>query len=1649
MKKASAAILVLFLSCAVLGCGGGGGGGGTSGGGTTASSPEITTSSLPSGDDGEYYVALLESTGGEGVCTWSIIQGSCPTGITLDADTGTLEGTPTELGIFNITVEVEDSNQNTDTQALSITISNTLDDSFVTLGAPGDYTGTNNVTTKANVVDLPPAEDLYEDPVSGTITITDPSRVYSVDEILVGDENNPFLKKITSVTINGNTVVLETENANLSDMIESGSFSFKVTPQWDSTLEKPRMKSLMKAYGIVDIDNEGAIRFSNASLFSLTIKSNGTIDWANSTIMNSSTSKLSSFIKSLDVSGCSGGTISATITEGMVKLVPTIEADYDFDWLGLESASATMDAIFVYSFTIQVSASGAASLKIARNIFPEISVPVVVGGIPMEIILELPAGFELETSVQGTATLQYQSQYAIHVEQEYTRSGGYSVSKQIDKVVDEKDVDWNVTGHVKAELYLEPTVKVRILRIVGPYIFLHPYIRGELYYPWEVARDELFLGIGGGVGLELTEPLFETTLLNLKSDNLFDLYLSWDLIGPSEGAPANTAPVASNISINTSTDGELITLQGSDYDGNILTYCIVDSPGHGTLGLLNRSSGEVYYHPEAGFTGSDSFTFKVNDGKENSNPATVDITIANVSNPDAEFTVSLDNYTVYVDASFSKSYAGYFPELQKRWDWENDDTFDTPWSTDYTNDYTYSQYGTYVIKLQVKDVDGKTDTTTQVVDVSGELNEQPSIINTVSSLGTYPLSLAIEPDGGYIYVVNDNDGTVSIIQTSDNTVIKTVKVGDLPSSIAAEPNGNYVYVTNRESDTVSVIRVSNNTVVKTITVGDRPTGICADPGGDYVYVSNRYDKTVSVIRVSDNTVDLTIDLAGREPHGIVAEASGNYVYVANPLYNKVSVIDRSINSVITTINVGELPANIALSPNNTHIYVTNYVGSSVTVIRLSDNTIIDTIDVGTNPECLTVASTGKFVFVSNKSDDTVSIIKMSDNTVIGTINVGDAPIGLTSDPEGGMLYVANYNDSTVSIIPIINIPTYNDPPQVMLTSGITKTTPDNTPTFTYIGSDNDGSIIGYYVSINDATPGNWTTTTSYTASTLADGEYTFYVQAEDDEGSLSSVASRNFKVDTSGDGVICFLKVASYNAPGTYPTGLAWDGTYLWCADLNTDRIYKLNSSDCSVVESFASPGPQPTGLTWDGAYLWCADSYPNEGKLYKLDPSDCSVVEYYDRYLPQGLAWDGTYLWYAVAHPDLSKESVSKFDSSDGSTVESFVSPGPVSRDLAWDGTYLWCVDNWFGRIYKLNPSDCSVIDYYKLPGVDPKGLAWDGTYLWLTNSRGKIYKLDPSILIVGENPTVVITGGPSGTTSDNTPTFTFSGSDADGSITGYYVAIGDTTPTNWTTSTSYTTSPLSNRSYTFYVQAEDDDGLVSPGGHPVVASRSFTVNASTPPPYTVNINSPNDGFSTSSRLITVNGTISNYSGSTAILSINGRSQTISVSSGSFSETAILTSGSNTITVSANGASDSITGTCTALATKLWVQLTWEENYADVDLYITEPDNSTAYYSHEQNPSGGFLDHDDTDGYGPEHYYISSEEGHTVNPGSYTVRVHYFSSHSHSGSINYKILILKDEASYGTYTGSISTANSSSSSPGDWDTDQTSWDYVTSVSLP
>lgn len=96
---------------------------------------------------------------------------------------------------------------------------------------------------------------------------------------------------------------------------------------------------------------------------------------------------------------------------------------------------------------------------------------------------------------------------------------------------------------------------------------------------------------------------------------------------PTSGT--NAQPTANGLTALTREDQSAsITLTGNDPDSDPLSFQVMTSPANGTL---SGTAPNLTYVPNANYSGTDSFTFRVNDGQTNSATATVSITVSAVN----------------------------------------------------------------------------------------------------------------------------------------------------------------------------------------------------------------------------------------------------------------------------------------------------------------------------------------------------------------------------------------------------------------------------------------------------------------------------------------------------------------------------------------------------------------------------------------------------------------------------------------------------------------------------------------------------------------------------------------------------------------------------------------------------------------------------------------------------------------------------------------------------------------------------------------------------------------------------------------------------------------------------------------------------------
>jgi YVTN family beta-propeller protein len=352
-----------------------------------------------------------------------------------------------------------------------------------------------------------------------------------------------------------------------------------------------------------------------------------------------------------------------------------------------------------------------------------------------------------------------------------------------------------------------------------------------------------------------------------------------------------------------------------------------------------------------------------------------------------------------------------------RFAWGDGDTSD--WGSlvasgfSYTVGHTYHMAGDYSITAQAEDQWGARSDWSDAARFSA--GGYPNRVVATIPVAAGPGEVACLPNGEFVYVACAFDSSVSVIRTSDNTVVATVP-GIEPSGVAATPDGQLVYVANRGRNNVTIVRTSNDSIEHALTVYGRLGACLALPDGSSVYVTGSDSNYVAAINTSSRTVKAYVPVE-EEPWGMAALPNSQYIYVTNHNSANVSVIGTSSNQQVATISVREWPESDVASPDGQYVYVAHglYTGA-VSVIRTSDNVVAATVPVGSSPSGIAVLPAGDYLYVSDHSTGEVYVIRTSDLSVIDSVYIGGGLRALVAAPDGSSLYVSDESDNAVTVI---------------------------------------------------------------------------------------------------------------------------------------------------------------------------------------------------------------------------------------------------------------------------------------------------------------------------------------------------------------------------------------------------------------------------------------------------------------------------------------------------------------------------------------------------------------------------------------------------------------------------------------------------------
>jgi len=261
-----------------------------------------------------------------------------------------------------------------------------------------------------------------------------------------------------------------------------------------------------------------------------------------------------------------------------------------------------------------------------------------------------------------------------------------------------------------------------------------------------------------------------------------------------------------------------------------------------------------------------------------------------------------------------------------------------------------------------------------------------------------------------VFVANGSDNTVSVINSSTDTVVGSpVGVGTSPNYLAISPDRSTAYVTDSGANEVSVINTATDKVINQIPLpGAR--GLAITPDGSTVYVTGGSSDT-SLIPITTATDEVGAAIGvGSGAAGVAITPDGSHALVVNQLGGSLSVVNLTTSGVSTITGVGSLAANVAVTANGLEAYVTVAGGQTVTPVNLVTLTTGSPITVCSgagNPDRLAIS--GSTAYVGCWFDDTVVPVNLTTATAGTPIVVGpsgDKPVGVAVTPDGKTVYAA-------------------------------------------------------------------------------------------------------------------------------------------------------------------------------------------------------------------------------------------------------------------------------------------------------------------------------------------------------------------------------------------------------------------------------------------------------------------------------------------------------------------------------------------------------------------------------------------------------------------------------------------------------------------
>lgn len=277
-----------------------------------------------------------------------------------------------------------------------------------------------------------------------------------------------------------------------------------------------------------------------------------------------------------------------------------------------------------------------------------------------------------------------------------------------------------------------------------------------------------------------------------------------------------------------------------------------------------------------------------------------------------------------------------------------------------------------------------------------------------------------------LYVCNQGEATISIIDMSEQAVETTVDLKERgfsenakPHHVVAEPDGRYWYVSLIGENTVLKLDRENE-IVDRLSL-EVPGLLAMDPSSDRLYVGRSMSavdppQSMMVLDRDEMTLVNEVETFFPRPHSLVVPDDGAYAFVASLATNQLMGMDTASGETELTRLGGDTQTLVqfAATPDGSTLIAGGQRTGQLLFFDTAEApslSVTDTLEVGREPWHPVIAGDGTTAYVPNKKSHSISVVDLENPSVTSTIE-GEGlaePHGTALSPDGRHLFVSNNN----------------------------------------------------------------------------------------------------------------------------------------------------------------------------------------------------------------------------------------------------------------------------------------------------------------------------------------------------------------------------------------------------------------------------------------------------------------------------------------------------------------------------------------------------------------------------------------------------------------------------------------------------------------